>query len=310
MKKIHAITAAVAVLIFSACNQSDFEGFTKAENGLHYKFFNQNEDGPKAQEGEGISIRYTLKTKSKDSTFFDSKMSSPDGVNKLMLMKSTVYGGIEDALKMMAKGDSAEFILNADSFFLKTNGMKELPPFVKQGEHLVFTVKMMEIRTKKELEENQKMQMAEQEAQMKVLKEKEAADLEKYIADNKITVKPTASGLYFIETKKGTGASPKPTDIIKFNYAGKFLDGREFDSSKGTPIEYPLNQLVPGWIEAIQMMKRGGKANLVLPSSIGYGPQGYQGIPPYTPLTFEIELVDFKPAPEQPAAQVMPEPGK
>src|SRR6218665_394247 len=115
MKKNLAIAASVAVLALVSCKSSDFEGYTKADNGLHYKFFNQDESAPKAQEGEGISIRYTLKKHSNDSLIFDSKNSTPDGVNRLGLGKSMSIGGIEDALKMMAKGDSAAFILSSDS---------------------------------------------------------------------------------------------------------------------------------------------------------------------------------------------------
>lgn len=309
MKKTYAMAAALAGLMFTACNDSDFDGYTKAENGLHYKFFNQNEDGVKAQEGEGISIRYILKSKSKDSTFFDSKNSNPEGVNQLMLQKSTVYGGIEDALKMMAKGDSAEFILNADSFFLKTNGSPQLPPFIKPGDHLVFAVKMVDIRSKKELEENQKAQRAEQEAKLQVMKEKEVADMDKYLVDNKITAKPQASGLIFIETKKGTGASPDTLDMVKVHYHGTFLDGNVFDSSvkRGEPMVTGLtfDRIIRAWTLALPQMKKGGKAKIIVPSELAYGMYGYNGIPPYTPLVFELELVDINPP-----AETAPMPGQ
>lgn len=325
MKKTHAITAAVAVLMFTACKNSDFEGYTKAENGLHYKFFNQNEDAAKAQEGEGISIRYTLKIKSKDSTIFDSKMSSPDGVNKLMLMKSTVYGGIEDALKMMAKGDSAEFILNSDSFFLKTNGMRELPPFLKSGDNLVFSVKMVEVRSKKELEENQKMQMAEQEAQAKAAKEKEDAEIAKYLADNKLTGTTGKGGLIYIETKKGNGPKAVVGDVVKVKYTGSLLNGTVFDTSEEDvakksglyqegrpfkPLEIALGQTPPrviaGWEEGLLLMNKGSKGKLIVPFFMGYGPQGNGPIPAFAPLVFEMEIVDILPgaaatqAPAQP----------
>lgn len=290
--------AAAAVLVFSACNNSDFEGYTKAENGLHYKFLSQNESAPKAQEGEGVTIRYTLKLKEKDTVFFDSKMASPDGTNRLMLMKSTVSGGIEDALKMMAKGDSAEFVFNADSFFLKTNQMTELPGWVKPNQNLVFTVKMVDLRSKKEIEENQKMQRAEQEAQMKMMMEKEKGDWDKYLADNKITAKPTPSGLIYIETKKGSGPSPDSSSVVKIHYHGTMLDGTVFDSSveRGEPYVTPLSNVIRGWIIGVPMMKKGGKAKILVPSNLAYGPYGQGKIPPYAPLVFELELVDIMPA--------------
>ena len=221
-------------------------------------------------------------------------------------------GSLEDGMMMMAKGDSAEFIVSADSFFLKTNRQNELPKGFKPGEYLKAVIKIKDIKTKKEVEENQKKQMAEQEAIMKENAEKEKPALEKYLADNKITVKPTASGIYYSEIKKGSGPNPAPTDIVKVHYTGKFLDGKVFDSSveRGEPIEFPLNQVIPGWTEGLQLMKKGGKAFLIIPSAMAYGPQGRQGIPPFSPLAFEVELIDFKPAPPQPQQPPMPQPGK
>ncbi|MES2680483.1 MAG: FKBP-type peptidyl-prolyl cis-trans isomerase [Bacteroidota bacterium] len=309
MKKNLVVTTAVAVLAFTACKNSDFEGFTKADNGLHYKFFNQDESGHKAVSGEAISIRYILKKQSNDSLIYDSKTNSPDGINRLGLDTSSTVGGIEDALKMMAKGDSAGFVLNADSFFLKTNRSKELPPFIKPGEHLYFYVKMVDIKTRKEVEENQKMQMAEREAQLQVFKDKESTDYAKYLTDNKITTQPTPSGLIYIETKKGSGPNPKANEVVKVHYTGKLLDGTTFDSSieRGQPIEFPLGQtqVIPGWEEALMLMKKGGKAKVVIPSTLAYGPQGRGSIPPYATLVFEMELVDITPGmPQQ--AEPMP----
>jgi FKBP-type peptidyl-prolyl cis-trans isomerase FkpA len=105
----------------------------------------------------------------------------------------------------------------------------------------------------------------------------------------------TASGLIYTEIKAGTGAQPKPTDTVKVHYAGTLIDGKEFDSSvkRGEPVEFALNDVLPCWREGVGMMKTGGKAKLVCPSDIAYGPQGR---PPVIPggatLIFEVELLD------------------
>ncbi|MBI2720817.1 MAG: FKBP-type peptidyl-prolyl cis-trans isomerase [Bacteroidetes bacterium] len=201
-------------------------------------------------------------------------------------------------MMMMAKGDSASFIFSADSFFLKTLHSNELPKQIKQGDHLKALLCVKEITGKTEVEAKQKKMKAEQMEAMKEMEVNEIPLRDKYISDNKVTAKPTASGLYYIETKKGTGSSPKETDIVKVHYTGKLLDGTIFDSSVGKePIEFPLNQVIKGWTEGLQLMKKGGKANLIIPSSIGYGPQGGGPIPPFSTLLFEVELLDFKPAP-------------
>jgi FKBP-type peptidyl-prolyl cis-trans isomerase FkpA len=106
----------------------------------------------------------------------------------------------------------------------------------------------------------------------------------------------TPSGLIYIETEKGTGASPTATDTVKVHYRGTLIDGTEFDSSykRNEPLEIPLNQVIPCWTEGVQMMKVGGKARLVCPANIAYAAEGR---PPVIPggatLIFEIALVDI-----------------
>lgn len=303
MNKITMLLGSALLVGLVSCNKSEFEGFTKAENGLHYQFYTQDEAGVKAAEGDGVSmsIVYALKGASKDSVLFDSKLNSDDGsgVIRYILPKSSFKGSLEDAITMMAKNDSAAFIISADSFFLKTNKLQSLPPFAKPGDKLQVTIKLVDIKSKKELDENQK----KQEAEIAALEGAEKPKLDAYLASNKITTAPTASGLIFIETQKGKGKDhPKATDVVTVHYTGTLLDGTKFDSSvdRGEPTTFPLNQVIPGWTEAIQLMSKGSKAKLIIPSSLGYGPRGGGPIPPFSTLVFEVELIDFKAGEAQP----------
>lgn len=303
MNKITMLLGSALLVGLVSCNKSEFEGFTKAENGLHYQFYTQDEAGVKAAEGDGVSmsIVYALKGASKDSVLFDSKLNSDDGsgVIRYILPKSSFKGSLEDAITMMAKNDSAAFIISADSFFLKTNKLQSLPPFAKPGDKLQVTIKLVDIKSKKELDENQK----KQEAEVAALEGAEKPKLDAYLASNKITTAPTASGLIFIETQKGKGKDhPKATDVVTVHYTGTLLDGTKFDSSvdRGEPTTFPLNQVIPGWTEAIQLMSKGSKAKLIIPSSLGYGPRGGGPIPPFSTLVFEVELIDFKAGAAQP----------
>ncbi len=306
MKKFTLLfsTATALVMLLGSCKDSSpFEGYVRAENGLYYKFFVQNENGVKGIEGDRMTIRYIFTNQKNDSVLMDSKQGSQDGSGfvEIGVQKPTFKGSLEDGLLMMAKGDSASFIVPADSFFLKTMRMNELPKQFKSGDHIKAVLKVKDIKSKAEVEQLMKKQQAEMEEKAKAAKESEQANFDKYIADNKITAKPTASGLIYVETKKGSGPNPKVTDIVKVHYTGKLLDGKKFDSSvdRGEPVEFPLNRVIPGWTEGVQLMRKGGKCNLIIPSAIAYGPQGQNGIPPYSPLVFEIELIDIKPAPPE-----------
>lgn len=103
------------------------------------------------------------------------------------------------------------------------------------------------------------------------------------------------SGLVYRALVEGKGAKPLATDVVKVNYRGTFLDGREFDSSykRGQPAEFPLNRVIKCWTEGVQRMKVGGKAQLTCPPAIAYGERGAGSvIPPNATLRFEIELLE------------------
>ena len=130
----------------------------------------------------------------------------------------------------------------------------------------------------------------------------EALSLEKnaaFLAENakKPGVKTTESGLQFKSVKPGEGKQPGPTSTVTVHYAGALIDGTEFDSSigRGEPISFPLNRVIPGWTEGLQLMREGEKAQLVIPQDLGYGSSGSgRTIPPYQTLVFQVELIKVR----------------
>lgn len=122
---------------------------------------------------------------------------------------------------------------------------------------------------------------------------------ERYLASNKDKpgVKVTASGLQYKVIKAGTGATPKATDTVEVHYRGTLIDGTEFDSSysRGQPATFPVNGVIKGWTEALQLMKEGAKWQLVIPSDLAYGPRGAgASIGPNATLIFDVELLKIK----------------
>ncbi len=131
---------------------------------------------------------------------------------------------------------------------------------------------------------------------------KKAAENEKintaFLEKNKTTpgVITTATGLQYKIIKEGTGSKPTVEQKVKVHYTGKLLDGKVFDSSveRGEPAVFGVNQVIPGWTEALQLMPVGSKWEVYIPSSLGYGDQGTQGIPGGSLLIFEVELLGIE----------------
>jgi FKBP-type peptidyl-prolyl cis-trans isomerase FkpA len=119
--------------------------------------------------------------------------------------------------------------------------------------------------------------------------------LEEFLITNNITVEPTASGIYYIETKTGTGAQPQAGEYVSVHYTGRLIDSILFDTSVGgDPFTFPLGlgYVIPGWDEGIALMKKGGEATLIIPSWLAYGSEGAGDvIPPYSTLLFDVELL-------------------
>jgi FKBP-type peptidyl-prolyl cis-trans isomerase len=142
-------------------------------------------------------------------------------------------------------------------------------------------------------------QMYDKATQKVVKVKKESED---FVATNakKPGVKSTKSGLQYRVIKEGTGKIPKATDTVSVHYRGTLIDGTEFDSSykRGEPAKFPVRGVIPGWVEALQLMKEGSKWELTVPAALGYGdhPQPGGKIRPGDALIFEVELLKIEPA--------------
>ena len=165
-----------------------------------------------------------------------------------------------------------------------------------------------------------KMMQEKQMSRMKEASDKNGKEGQAFLDDNKKKpgVITTASGLQYTVITEGKGPMPKATDKVKVNYEGTLIDGKIFDSSikRGQPAEFPVNGVIPGWTEALQLMKVGSKFKVFVPSNLAYGERGAgRDIGPNATLIFEVELLSIEngaPAsqgaiPAQPKLQIKPQ---
>ena len=172
---------------------------------------------------------------------------------------------------------------------------------------LVYYVEILDIQTKAQAEEEKNLVKQQESDKKEQGKKDESVQRDQYIKDHNITAKPTADGLYYIEKTKGTGTQADPGKKVKVHYTGTLLNGKKFDSSldRNEPFEFTLGKgmVIRGWDEGIAMMKQGGKATLIIPSSIGYNDRDMGDIPAFSTLVFDVELLEVisqEPAPMMP----------
>jgi FKBP-type peptidyl-prolyl cis-trans isomerase len=138
---------------------------------------------------------------------------------------------------------------------------------------------------------------AQEEERMRLEGETNLEEGEVFMAENgaRSGVITTASGLQYEVLSQGSGARPGPRDVVRVNYEGTLIDGTVFDSSyeRGEPIEFPLDGVIPGWTEGVQLMNVGSTFRFVIPSDLAYGSRGTGGIPPNSTLIFKVELLSI-----------------
>lgn len=275
------------ILTFSFISCSKHKGFKKTGDGLYYKFHVKGDDTTTVRPGMIVNIK--LKYSINDSLLFNSDEIPDDFV--LPVNEPTYKGDLYTSLTMMHPGDSATFITPADSFFLKTLRMPKVPDSAYVGKDLIFNIKLIYAKTQQQLE-------AEHRTKLDEMKNEEQTLLRNYLTSSNITVAPLPSGLIFMETKKGNGQKPNVGDYGKVHLRVSKIDGTELFSSfeQAEPMMWESGKDFDnkGVTEALNLMSKGSKASIIVPSSLAFGEQGRnQIVPPYTTLLYDLELVDI-----------------
>jgi len=312
----------LAAIGLASCNG----GFKQGDGGLLYNI-HTSKGGAKIKEGDFISLNMVVKTDG-DSVLNSTYESGQP--TRMAMPKPQAKGDVVAGIGLLGEGDSATFKIASDSIF---KGGQQRPPGFK-SKYLVFVVKVEKVIAKGALNEQvfRGRVMDYIKSQGDALKAQEPAKIKKYIADHNLTLTKTASGLQYVITTPGTGEKPAVGDTAVVNYTGKMVSGKVFDTSikaealkakipvdpmrQFAPIRIPVGQakVIPGWDEGLQLLNKGAKAIFIIPSDIAYKDQGIGPIGPYSPLVFEMEMVDVvKPNPNAPkpvVPQLTPPPAK
>jgi len=281
MKKMFVnplVVVMLGALTMLACS-SKYPGYDKTPTGLMYKIYKTGTDTVKPKVGDWVSMNMSYKYK--DSVLFDSKAGMQGAPVRFQLPPSDFKGDIYEGIRMLSAGDSADFLISADSLFTKTFRQPQRPQFIDTNEMILFHIAMISVDSPE------------------LLKKKEEETLKKYLDDNKITVAPLISGLYYVETLKGNGAKIDTGSWVKVHFSVGLTDGKQIFSTqeRGEAMEFECgtNFDTPGFEEGITKMLKGGKAILIAPSHIAFGDKGRGAmIPPYATVIYNVEIVDVK----------------
>lgn len=253
----------------------------QSSDGLEYKIIKDNK-GKKAKIGDVVEINVIIKIE--DSLLANSVIENKGKAIPLTLSAPIYHGDWLTGLTFMSEGDSAVFRASVDSI-QKAFPNQQMPPFMKEGRHLIYEVKMVSIKSA---------------AEMKAATDKTMQD---YFKKNNLHPQKTTSGLYYIIKKQGLGSQVTKGDSVIIKYTGRTFDDHIFDtnidSSKGhaIPLGFRVGagMMIPGMDEGVTVLKKGSKARLYLPSNLAYGQASPSAeIPANSNLIFDVEILDVK----------------
>ncbi|HSY60933.1 MAG TPA: FKBP-type peptidyl-prolyl cis-trans isomerase [Cytophaga sp.] len=290
-KSLSLLAGAFLIASITSCNK-----FKKTDSGLEYKIAKDSVGEVYPEKGGFITFWFAIKN-DKDS-IIDSQFADPNPVG-IPTPEALHKPGIEEGFGLLTEGDSAEFLLNADSLYANTFH-RPLPTGITAGSKVKMVIRMGKVYTKKFVDSVMTVQEQQQQRQMAedvITYQKDSIAIQDYLKKNKLKGQATIGGAYVVKLKenKATDIFIGAGDSVETTYVGKLLiEGTEFDkSAPGEYFKFTIGdgQVIRGWEQGFQKLKRGEKALLIIPSRLGYGPRGAGGaIPPNAPLLFEVEV--------------------
>ncbi len=290
MKKIFFfIPALMLVFFFTSCGDNSYK---QTESGLTYKIHKSNRgEKPSIDNIAKIDFAYRYP---EDSVFYASSESQQSAF--VRIVPSEYKGDIYEALRMMARGDSASFKFDATNFFSITMDAISVPDFIDPNDSIYVDIVMHDFFNDEQYEEYMQKLREEQMKEQELAAMNETKILEEYLKEQNIDAEAEESGLIIIVEEQGQGPRPVAGQTVRVHYTGMVLDGTVFDSSieRGEPIEFTLGrgQVIRGWDEGLSKLNVGSTARLIIPSHLAYGDRARSAvIQPFSTLIFDIELI-------------------
>jgi FKBP-type peptidyl-prolyl cis-trans isomerase len=299
-------------------------GFKQGDGGMLYNIVSHGSGSATIKEGDFVALQGIIKTEGDSLLSSTYDMGGPKG---LMIPKPQFKGDLPSALMLLSEGDSAIIKSNLDTLIKKTPGQRR-PPF--KGKYIIYYLKIEKVIAKGTMTDAamQDKIKAYYKGITDKTKAEEPAKISKYIADNKLNTTKTATGLNYVITTPGSGPNAGVGDTVVVSYVGRFTTGKTFDTNvkeeamKNKATYNPMNPykparipvgvkaVIPGWDEGLLLLNKGAKATFVIPSSLAYGEQGGGPIPPFSPLVFDVTIVDIvhpNPNAPKPVVPAMPQ---
>ncbi len=311
------------IRLFSACCLLSFfvhaqvttppYNYKKINPQLSYSFIIDKPGKLHPQEGDQISVN--MQTAYENKPIYSTSVANKGKPAVYGVNKPAFTGDIIEAIMLMTPGDSLVCLADAEAIY--KNSKVKKPDFIKPGGKLQYFIKLVSIKSKEQVQKEQNeafmKQIKEQEAKQKAAAARQMIKDDKILKDwfakNKISPVKTASGLYYLISREGTGDQALPGDTLIVNYTGTLLNGTKFDSNEDTsfyhvqPYQFVLGRgmVIKGWDEGYALLRGGSKATFYIPSPLAYGTQSRpgssgnpKGIPANSILTFEVELISVK----------------
>ncbi len=310
---LFTLTVAGAILLASCGGNNRFPGYEEAENGSYFLLHKKGDGKTTVDTGGAMFVKIKFKTQ-KDSVFLDINAQSQAPSYPMRVDKPAFKGDFLDMFARLHVGDSASFFVSLDSLkkhYPNEFDFKSFGPKIDTMKYLGFSVKVdsifsrqkvaglratAEAKQKEQQEKMQKIQavmqpiQAASKAKEPELKKKDASLLKPFLAQNKITAKPDANGIYFQETSTGTGEPLHQGEVVGVKYVGKYLDGTVFDANTLVDGQEPMyfnlgtDPMIPGFTSCVLKMKKGGKSTFILPPKQGYNDS--------LTRVFDVEVID------------------